>query len=316
MNHIIINIEELTTPTTSTMAATTTILFTSDAVDCIRRMAAVLREHDLCKRFLKYYEPMDAPEFNHNSEKRIASLIYSISSRRYYYIAQYIATSVDVILAVNFLLTQIFQDCFLAINENHVNVMLDAYPTVLLGQVCQVSFCQALILGRSMKAFINFRSLTSSWLPKAFQNLLGGTIPLVGHKQSPLTNAELEALLRYLETRKRIYVELLLGCLFELGQYEKTMTPSSLTEDGIIQTCNSSWFYLLSFGSSLIYSDTYFALAQDTTNTTVDLTTTQDFNNTTVIDLTASQNLDDYDTEPGMLQELYIELAGVTVEDK
>lgn len=226
------------------------LTFTSCAIGCIQRMAILLNEYELGQRLLKSYNPLNllSTRFTTITEQRIVRIIYD--QVIYDNVLCHTVTDIDVISAIDFIITKIFYEAFCYTNQSNITTMLDSYPLTLLCEICNVQFEHGLILGHNMKAFISSRNLIPNWLPKPFENLLGNTIPLTGHSKSPLTNCELEALFRYLGIRKRIYVELLLGCLFELGQYFNKMHLVSLSESDIINVCNSGWFYLLSFNLS------------------------------------------------------------------
>lgn len=202
---------------------------------------------DELKKQLKTYEPLDALEFNTTGEKRLARIVHLNVLRRYTVGMRYIASEDDIIEACNTLLSELFDRVFFLTGINQMQAMMEAYPIGLLCEICHVNFEQVLLLGEGMKYFIMFRTFAPAWLPRAFQDILCSNIPVAGDVKSPLTEIELQALFRYLGTRKRIYVEILLGCLFELGRHEKEMTFGSLKEDEIIRVYNSSWFYLLCF---------------------------------------------------------------------
>lgn len=238
-----------------------TILFNSAAVDCMRRMSALFKDaepqgyfsnvsstvaHQL-KKQLKNYEPLDTPEFNTRREKRLAQLVYLNIMRRYSNGIHYIAADVDVVEACNTLLAELIDRAFFLSSLDQMQSMIEAYPINLLCEICHVSFEQVSLLGEGMKHFIKFRTFAHTRLPRAFQDVLYTNVPVIGDAKSPLTQIELQALFRYLGTHKRIYVEILLGCLFELGRHEKEMNFEALEEADIIRVYRSAWFYLLCF---------------------------------------------------------------------
>ena len=231
------------------------LILTPSVVDAVYRLADLLSQSKLTKRLLKYFEPLDSlvPKFTRTRDRRLARAIYE--EIVYDSTLQYTVTIDEVIAAVSTILTQLFHEASCYIDESSIKTMLDSYPLTLLSEICKVTFDHASILGHNMKIFINLRDSGYSRLPKPFENIIGSTIPLTGHPKSPLTEHELQALFLYLGIRKRIYVELLLGCLFDLGQYLDKLNSALLNEEDIITVCNSGWFYLLSFNVCPLSAD-------------------------------------------------------------
>jgi hypothetical protein len=240
--------KSITFNTNNISAMTCIVLFSQAAIDCVRRMSVLFENNDELKKLLSYYEPLNDPDFFTKNEQRLARMAFDIANRRHNGDIKRVADDIDVIQACNILLSRLFGLAYMLTDSNGVQALLDAYPITLLCQVCNVRFEQVLLLGEAMKHFIEFRNYAPSWLPPCFHELLDSHVPLTGHAESPITELELQALFRYLGTRKRIYVQFLLGSLSQLRYHEKGMTFDNLKEEDIMTIYNSSWLHLLCIG--------------------------------------------------------------------
>jgi hypothetical protein len=129
-------------------------------------------------------------------------------------------------------------------------------PVYILSRVCNTSLETAHIIGECVKQFVNIRKVYTKLMPNELMLTTIGNCDLVNDSQSPLTRLELETLYQYLGSRRKIYVHMLLNCLFELSKQKylvcldyyhmknDIVLPRIMSEENIITICKSSWLYM------------------------------------------------------------------------
>ena len=125
-------------------------------------------------------------------------------------------------------------------------VMLDAYPIQLLSKVCDTSPSIVYHFSERMKRLICVRKYNKIRLPTRLNNVASGYVTLTGNDRSPLNVHELDAIFRYLGTKKRLYVNLLLNMLHEYKYHNIYLESPFIEEAQIKDICKSAWlcFYL------------------------------------------------------------------------
>jgi hypothetical protein len=221
-----------------------TISYTKEALECLRRLSSALEKHEVARDILENIDQSYVPGLDRIFEQKLAMYVkMRVRSNKEWDI--YIVTYDDVIDEVNNLIRSMF--CTTArtnVNDRNIYHMLIAYPMQILSTVCVSDFSHSYVMGESVKKLIEIRKTNTKWLPVEVQLCAQGNTNLVGADNSPLTEMELEALYRYLGSRKQIYVHILLNSLFELSRDKSMLDGIYLTEDQIIKICGSSWFYL------------------------------------------------------------------------
>ena len=220
------------------------ILFIPNAISLLKRLAEVLEIHSMFRDAIQNKELFITKELDRFFEQRLATYIKDK-------IRTYIITEDDVINGINILIKDVFHKSYdtFPSEKGHDN-MLNSYPITLLSKVCNVRRTDAHIIGESVRGFVGIRRDHKKWLPPELINIIQGYIPLTGHSNSPLTVDELEALHRYLGSKKNIYVHMLLNSLFEISQDIKVLNQDRLTENNILTICKSSWVYLVLLAAS------------------------------------------------------------------
>lgn len=219
--------------------------FHPEAIISIRYLAPALELHTVFNEFVKNSMPYIIPELRSIFEQKLATTIRTNICTKRNLTRYYTIYEDDVIGEVNDMLKYAMQrGCTFIPSDQTISYMLDGYPINLLSNVCDVKSCYAHTIGEATRKFIIVRNSQPQFLPSALYNVIEGKCPLTGYPDSPLTKDELEALYRYLGTRKSIYVNILLNCLCELKYCDNLIESAFLTEDELISLCQSSWLFL------------------------------------------------------------------------
>jgi hypothetical protein len=227
-----------------------TISFTPEAVEMVKTLAIALENHVAFQEYLFRVDPLQISEFDRVFEKRLAMLVVTnvrkqdLTFRTYLITKSQVETEVEIFFR---LVIQISCDTFPS--EEDPRHLFDGYPLHLLATTCSVDYPYAHMIGESVKHLIMMRKSYSHFLPAILYNVLEGNVPLTGHHNSPLMPNELEAIYRYLGSRKSMYVHILLNSLYEVSQQKEIVTKFPMSADDIILLCKSAWVFLLLFGA-------------------------------------------------------------------
>ena len=203
------------------------VSFSIEAVNLLKKMCQLLEIHSLFNEMIKDHLPIDGSEFTKFFDRKMAAFLASrIASRRMISINNQDIMLIDyndIIIAINELINHgIYRGVRRLPPEDTIIHMLDGYPITLVSNICNIEF-----------------------LPINLYPVIDSVIPLTGHKDSPLSQKELEALFRYLNSQKTLYVNILLNSVFELSQHVKYLNSIYMDEKKIIMILESSWYYLL-----------------------------------------------------------------------
>ena len=228
-----------------------TIGFFSDAIELLRELTPSLEHHQAIRELTKECVELDMPVLETCFQKQMATYIADRSKIFYPQdLPVYVITYESVIREINGLIRDIFFRANLTVPaEDTISNMLVGYPLQILTKVCNTNFTNAHIMGESVRRFIKIRYDFPNWLPSKMHKFVDNTIPLVNHAKSPLTDIELNALYRYLNSKKNIYIEILLGCLYELSRQQSIIDKELMNKEEIIEVCESSWLYLYLFAA-------------------------------------------------------------------
>ncbi|CAH6420702.1 Hypothetical protein HVR_LOCUS1259 [uncultured virus] len=228
-----------------------TVVFRMDAVVLIKELGYYLEVHSAFRDKIENLTPIDLPEFDRIFEKRLAmyiSLNIRNRSRDSYMLMLdgcYTIMIQDVINEMSVLIHDIINRSYGTFpNEASISYMLSGYPTKLLSQICDTNMLNAYLMGESMRQFIIMRRTYPRFMPPELRMSTISNYPLVGDAKSPVNDVELEALYRYLGSRKRLYVVMLLNCLHELKEHGKYLKTPALKIEEMILICKSGWFTL------------------------------------------------------------------------
>lgn len=225
----------------------------------IHELAPTLERHLLFRELINQYQGIEIPYFKNEFEQKLAMLIVLniIEKRQCKNICS--ISSYDVIVEVNSILMDIINKACnpITIEDESIPHLLDGYPLSLLSEVCKAKKYHVHIVAESVKRFITIRKKYHFLLPTELYNVIDGLIPLIGDDKSPLTKRELEAIYRYLGSRKNIYVHILLNCLFEISRcigdltnMEEIQDRLIIAEENLLTITKSSWLFLLLWTSS------------------------------------------------------------------
>ena len=121
------------------------------------------------------------------------------------------------------------------VTRQFINIGLYFYPINLVRDVCQTSLEDTTVVCESMRLIIRERKL----LPEDVLSMVTDNIPLTGHEKSPFSEDELDAVMHYLKTKRKIYVNVILFLLNEMREDKmNTMFVSHVNNRRI---CNSKW---------------------------------------------------------------------------
>jgi hypothetical protein len=132
-------------------------------------------------------------------------------------------------------------------NNDSIEVMLNSYPLTLISNISGLDFDNVFYLGEAVKRLIKIKKLTSFVLPDCLYLLSSNTINLENDLY-PLNRNELDALFRYLDSRKSIYIDIFLHAAHDLN-YHMKLCQGSASVDKLIEILESPWLYLYLFGA-------------------------------------------------------------------
>lgn len=229
----------------SSPSANFQLLFINDDIDIFKRLARDLEPHFIFWELINNMKPLLIPEFDRIFEQKLVMYISINIKNRNPTVGSYIMTKDNIIYEINNLVQETIDSIYSTFpTENSVKFLLDGYPLLILTNICNSCSIHAHTMGESIRKFIEKRNTHPGWFPKELINITNGNTPLTGYSSSPLNNDELEALYRYVGSRKNIYIHMLLNALFELSEHSKLL-QEDITEDTISIICKSSWLYLL-----------------------------------------------------------------------
>ena len=226
------------------------IFFSLEAVDYIKRLSEILETHAVFREIMNNYEQINMIEFDRVFERQLAMYINvnmgnKVYDERLLVGSYYIINENDVTNIVSILVHEVINDGFgFMLNEDSIQNMIDGYPIKLLSQICNSNMMYANLLGNSMRQFIMLRRTYHNFMPKELQTSTISKYPLINDINSPINNGELEALYRYLGSRRRSYVVMLLNCLFELSDHNKYLRKDFFSIEDISIICQSGWLTL------------------------------------------------------------------------
>jgi hypothetical protein len=228
-----------------TKEVTIDVALTLDAISVIRRFAEVIKEGVLFKEVVEDNDPLEITGLDGIFEQKLGMYIMSSILVGRSDIRSFMAYPNDIIRGINTLFSDILNIGYSTFLEED---LLDGYPIALLTKISGASRFHVNIIGESVRRIIEIRRSQPKWLPSELNNVMIGAVPLVGDKNSPLTERELDAVYRYLGVRKTLYVNILLNTLFELRQHENRLNRM-MTEEELCDVCRSTWVYLLQIAS-------------------------------------------------------------------
>lgn len=255
------DIESIPYPTNSNMdiecvnSNMFTVAFTMDAIALIKTFGEYLEIHHPFRDFVEMLEPVVVPELERFFEQKLAMYISLNLKNRIPRLREILGTSCedrvytvtddDVTREVSCLIRTVLNVCYETIPpEGTISHMLDGYPLLILSKACNTNMMNAHIMGESMRRFVQIRKTYKRWLPVDLQISTISNCDIVGAPGSPLDQGELRALYRYLGEENRMYVIMLLNCLFELGDDEKVLAGRYMDPGSIIKICKSGWLCL------------------------------------------------------------------------
>ena len=221
-----------------------TVVFTMEAINLIKLFSEKMEQHGVFRDFIEPFIMIEIPELERIFEQKLAMFI-SLKVKERKNVGEIIICDSDVTKSVTLLIHDIINmGNEILPEEGTIAHMLDGYPILLLSKVCDTNTFNAHIMGESMKKFIQIRKTHKDWLPIGLEITIFENCELVGEEKSPLERYELDALFRYLNTNRSIYITMLLNCIFELREHERVLKCDNMKADDIIKVCNSSWLTL------------------------------------------------------------------------
>lgn len=224
----------------------TTFAFTEQAVSAIQCLSTHFEAHDRFRDALIGMQEFQAPAFETLIQRRLAMYILCAAN---FDIGVSETIVVEYSTAIryihDFVNSCITCACSTFPNFESIEYMLSGFPVSVVAQTAGVSHDYAFYITESMRQFVIFRDRCAVRLPMAVANIMDNAVPLTGHAKSPLSTVELEAIYRYLDIRKPMYVHMLLQAAHEMSSYEQFLYAPSYTSDEIIQVVSSAWVFLL-----------------------------------------------------------------------
>lgn len=225
-----------------------TVVFTMEAIEIIKRFSECMESHAPFRNFMERLNTIVLPELDRVFEQKLAMYI-SLNLKNKIRTKNeeiYIVNIEDVTREVTNLFHIVLNMCFKIIpSEGTINNMIDGYPLFILSKTCNTNMLNAHVIGESVRRFILIRKTYKRWMPVDLQIATISNCDIINDQESPLVKHELHALYRYLGIESRMYVTILLNCLFELKEHEKFFDKYHMTAANIIKICKSSWLCLI-----------------------------------------------------------------------
>jgi len=227
------------------MAKNMGISFHNGSIKLLKRIAEVFERHVIFREIVEDAGQLIIEGLDKIYEKKLAMFMSINVMKRKNVVLYYIMDDDDIIDESNRMVKVIFRESYNTFaSDRTIEYLLDGYPIGLIAKICNTEHDRAHIMGECVRTFIELRDMGMYNIPKELYNVIEGNYPLVGHEKSPLNEAELNAIYRYLGSRKTIYVHILLNCLYEMTEHNIIMNNERLLEEDLKTICNSSWLYL------------------------------------------------------------------------
>ena len=168
----------------------------------------------------------------------VISQIFTLSS-------QYIIDEYTVLHKIYNLLHEIVRQILYIVRPvDSVKYMIEAYPLHIVTNICDSEYIDSYVIGECIRNIIKIKKVFPRWIPTGINEFLTEEVPLSGHEKSPLSELELQALLDYLGTNRKLFVRLWLQITFELTMHKRFNAEEDLSL--ALQTLlNSKWLYVL-----------------------------------------------------------------------
>lgn len=231
-----------------------TVVFPDETAAVIKDITPYLTYYDHWKRALYEYEQYDGIGFTDDAEMRFVMYIAMTVWNTNFTVTdgQLIFTVKDVMeSATKFINMMIIHASSVLYDVDSIHYLLCAYPISVLSTVCCLPQWYAYIVAENLKMIIRKRDLYDLELSHQLYNNIDTTVPLTGAPNSPLHEHELDAIFRYLGTRRRIYVNVLLKALYEFACDIPVLNNSIVSNDHIKRVIMSSWIHILMTGHDL-----------------------------------------------------------------
>jgi len=226
-----------------------TVEFTYEALVIIREMAEAFESHCAFKGYLDKSKPLVIPELERVYEQKLG--MYIIEKILPEGGKELIVTETDVIYCVKILYNKILEWGYNNFkSEDTIEGLVDRYPISLVSNITKVPSIFAHMIGESVKRLVEVRNEHPDYLPKQLHNVMSGYTPLTEGENALLTKTELEAMYRYLGTKKSLYVHIVVNCLYQVSQELKYIFSPNLDIKDILIQCRSPWLFILLFGAS------------------------------------------------------------------
>lgn len=219
------------------------IIFTHEAIACIKRMTEIFKPHVAIYDMIDFYQ-IDVI--------KVQGLESILERKLVSYITHTLLLNESCTITESFVISRCYE-LFESVKswsyellslETESQGITNNYPISLIANICKLPEKYVHMIGESVKYFIDVREEYPNCLPKQLYNVIEGRISLTGSPNSPLTEIELRALHRYLGSRKNIYVHMFLNMGFELKGFFHLLFKV-LEEDEIKILCNSAYIYLI-----------------------------------------------------------------------
>lgn len=224
------------------------LVFTKSALDCIRKISPCLSNHFRISNKLKSL--FHAFEYGSQSKQILSKIKDADQATKLVvnYVVNFCLHNFIFVIDDNIVLnslTKLIRECILEIYYEMPTMSdLNGYPIYVLSQVSGAPLEYCHMCAEIVKQYAIFVQTSNSKINTKLLNSTFGFVPLSGHHNSPLNGNEVTALLDYLGTKRKIYIELLLNTLYDM-YHSKIIKGDATSPDDFIIICNSPWMSLL-----------------------------------------------------------------------
>lgn len=136
--------------------------------------------------------------------------------------------------------------------EDSTEFLLAGYPIKLLSDACNLEVRPTYVFAEAMRKFIFYEGRFPDRLLGSFDHIFYDTISLIGDENSLFHKDELHSLFRYFDSKKFLYIRIILNVLCEFKDQNDNILIKGIinNEMDLMNLLKSKWFYLFLYGCS------------------------------------------------------------------
>jgi len=219
------------------------VTFTQESIETVKTLSNTIYKHVSMWDQIRSFQPLINNVFVTLIEQKLAMFIAINNNAN----QKFVIYKEDVIKSFKLIIINLI---YLGCN-NFLYDVPNTYEISILTKIFNCKHIYVHILIESIKIFIKIRKYHPKWIPLELNDVAENNI-YVDNDKCPINKIELDILYRTLNSRKYIYVKILLGSLYEMKHHMKILFESNnISCENILEVCNSSWLSLFLLGSDI-----------------------------------------------------------------